>query len=43
MDTLILGFLENDSNVSELLRVPKGKDDTEKFRNMSEQLLSAEG
>ena len=36
------GFAENVSYVSDLLQLPKRKDDSASFRNMSEQLLSAE-
>ena len=42
VDTRTPGFAENVSYVSDLLQLPKRKDDSASFRNMSEQLLSAE-
>ena len=42
VDTHTPGFAENVSYVSDLLQLPKRKDDSASFRNMSEQLLSAE-
>ena len=42
VDTHTPGFAEKVSYVSDLLQLPKQKDDSASFRNMSEQLLSAE-
>ena len=42
VDTHTPGYAENVSYVSDLLQLPKRKDDSANFRNMSEQLLSVE-
>ena len=42
VDTHTSWSAENVSYVSDLLQLPKGKDDSASFRNMNEQLLSAE-
>ena len=42
VDTHTPGFAENVSYVSDHLQLPKWKDDSANFRNMKEQLLSAE-